>query len=120
MTAEELDELIASVGPMAERALGKIHAGILEAAEGKLQEASEKDSKSDEPQPIKLSIPLRVVIRLDLDPPKCYIDSAAARQWKARSYPDEYEPDEPKSDAERAKAYRDRQRSDKATHLSGG
>ena len=110
MTAEELDELIASVGPMAEEALGEIHGGILEAAEGKLQEASKKDSATGEAAQIKLSIPLKVVIRLDMNPPKCYVVSKAARAWTGKAYPEGHGPPRAKTDAERARAYRDRKR----------
>lgn len=114
MSPAELDSLIASIGPMVEEALGAIHPGILEAAQAKLEEASEKDNATGEPAAIKLTVPLKMVIRLDMSPPKCYVVSKAARAWTGEAYPEGEEPRRPKSDAERARAYRERLREYKA------
>lgn len=102
MTQERLDEIIQEAGPLARKALGDIRDGIIEAAKAKLEEASEKDNDSDKQGPIKLAIPLRLIIRLDQDPPTVSVEASTARQWKSEAG----EILAPKSGAERQREYR--------------
>jgi hypothetical protein len=102
MTNEQLDRIISDAGPMAVEALGEIRDGILEAVAGKLEEASERDSDSDTQKQIKLSIPLKLVIRLDTKEPKSSVVAATSRSWAAEV--GELPP--PKTGAERQKEYR--------------
>jgi hypothetical protein len=104
MKAEELDDIIAAAGPMVVEALGEISEGILEAAAGKLEEASMKDSDKDTQGKITLSIPLRLSIRLDKSPPVASIAAATSRKWES-----EIGAPEPKTGAERTREYRLRQ-----------
>lgn len=102
MTSAQLDKIIEAAGAMAQEALGEIHDGILQAAQAKLEEASEADNGSDNPPKIKLSIPLKLVIRLDTAEPRALIAASTARQWSSEVG----ETVAPKTGAERQREYR--------------
>jgi len=97
-----LDEIIQEAGTMARTALGEIRDGIVEAIEAKLEEASERDSAADTQPPIKLSIPMRLIIRLDRNPPTASVEASTARKWQSEAG----EIPAPKTGAERQREYR--------------